>query len=384
MQARNAGGGGGGNDNAYDFLWVLALVMAVIIVTWLLAGKQIVQFFYQVTIYEIAGVQWVLQAWNHFAADWKFVPSVNLKGLEHLTGLLINHRLDTHYETATSVLNAAGIYLRYPAVIIILLLAALIYSRNVTAKFKTVLNMNRMKELERQNWPQIQPVAELNLVKEDINKGPWAMSMTPIQFCEKHNLFKERPKIDRALTGDLNRGLAHQVFVLQLGPLWTTPQALPIYAKALLASFAASANQERIKATNILRQINASAASGKLNFEGVEEFFAEQFQTKVVQKVLQQHAYILTIFATMLVLARTDGVFASSEFLWLKAVDRKMWYMLNSVGRQTAVPEVGGAYAHWLAEKNWGKALRTPMVEEAVRALEIALTEMLYEPEEND
>lgn len=380
MQARNAGGGGN-QDNAYDFLWGLGLVMAVVIVTWLLAGPQIVKFFYTITLYQIDGVQWVVQHWNNLAAQWQFLPKVNLKGLQNLETLLINNRLDTHYNTATRVLKEIGIYIRYPAIILILIMAAFVYSRNVTAKFKTVLNMARMKELEKENWPQIQPVANLNLVKEDINKGPWAMSMTPIHFCEKYNLLKPRAKGDRALSAELNRGLAHQVFTLQLGPLWTTPQALPIHAKALLAAFAASANQERAKSTELLKVINASAGSGKLDFTGAEELFADQYKTPVVQKVLQQHAYVLTIFATMLVLARTDGVFASSDFLWLKAVDRRLWYMLNSVGRQTAVPEVAGPFAHWLAEKNWGSALRTPMVDEAVKALELALTEIIYEPQ---
>lgn len=383
MQARSVGGGGGNQDNGLDFLWGLALVMAIVIVTWLLAGKQIVLFLYQIKVYEIAAVQWLLQAWNSLAGHWQFLPTVNLNPLQNLSDLLVNNRVDTNYNTLEKVLDQVGTYLRYPAILFIAILAAFIYSRNVTAKFKMVLNMHRMKELEHENWPQIKPIADVDLVAQDINKGPWAMSMTPIQFCEKHNLFKEKPKLDRSITGELNRGSAHQIFVLQLGALWTTPQALPIYAKALLASFAASANQERIKATEILKQINASAGSGKLDFTGVEEFFAEQYSTKVVQKVLQKHAYVLTIFATMLELARTDGVFASSEFLWLKAVDRKLWYMLNSVGRQTAVPEVAGPYAHWLAEKNWGGRLRTPMVDEAVKALELALTEIIYQPEED-
>ena len=85
--------------------------------------------------------------------------------------------------------------------------------------------------------------------------------------------------------------------------------------------------------------------------------------------------------ATMLEIARSDGVLASSEFLWLKPVDRQLWFMLNSVGRQTAVGEIAGGIAHWLAEKKVGRALRTPMIKEAVNSLAAALEDTLCEEE---
>ena len=53
----------------------------------------------------------------------------------------------------------------------------------------------------------------------------------------------------------------------------------------------------------------------------------------------------------MLVAARTDGVLASAEFLWLKPVDRQLWFMLNSIGRRTPFVEVSAPYAHWLVER---------------------------------
>jgi intracellular multiplication protein IcmP len=97
---------------------------------------------------------------------------------------------------------------------------------------------------------------------------------------------------------------------------------------------------------------------------------------------VQSHAYVLTVMAAMLVGARDDGVQSSADFLWLKPVDRKLWYMLNTVGRQTPFAEVAGVYAHWLAEKEAGKRMLVPMVEEATKALEIALKEVVYRRDE--
>lgn len=80
--------------------------------------------------------------------------------------------------------------------------------------------------------------------------------------------------------------------------------------------------------------------------------------------------------------ARADGVQASSDFLWLKPIDRRMWYVLNTVGRQTPFVEAAGVFAHWRAEKEMGKRIVVPMVEEATNALELALKEIVYKPDE--
>jgi intracellular multiplication protein IcmP len=101
-----------------------------------------------------------------------------------------------------------------------------------------------------------------------------------------------------------------------------------------------------------------------------------------VQKVIAVHGYIVTAMASLLVASREAGVLSTAEILWLKTTDRRMWYMLNSVGRYTAMGEIAGAFAHWLAEKKLGLPLVVPMVEEAVKGLELALSDILYKPEE--
>lgn len=210
------------------------------------------------------------------------------------------------------------------------------------------------------------------------------MALTPMQFCKKHKLLKEKTGDDGRPAVDVIAGKASQVFVTQLGPFWTHVTALPPYARALFAAFAACGNHDRDPAFEVLNKISHSAESGKLDFTGADALLSKHVNSKLVAKVTQRHAYVLSVFASMFELARTDGVFASSEFLWLKPLDRKLWYMLNTVGRQTPVPEAAGPFAHWQAEKRWGGPMRTPMIESAVKGLEIALSEILYEPEEAD
>jgi intracellular multiplication protein IcmP len=52
------------------------------------------------------------------------------------------------------------------------------------------------------------------------------------------------------------------------------------------------------------------------------------------------------------------------------------------VGRQTAFVEIAGIFAHWVAEKEAGRKLLVPMVDEATKALEATLKEIVYRPDE--
>src|SRR5262249_47727793 len=149
---------------------------------------------------------------------------------------------------------------------------------------------------------------------------------------------------------------------LQLGPTWSGVHKLPIEIKALAVIFIARALREREIADNFLTQIAQSAASGRLNFVGVEKQLENYANSKPIKWLETRHAYVYTLMASLLELARTDGVLASAEFLWVKPVNRRLWYILNSVGRTTAVVEVSGVYAHWLAEKQLGQSIKTPMV----------------------
>ncbi len=230
---------------------------------------------------------------------------------------------------------------------------------------------------------------KLDLVKTDIDIGPWAMALAPMPFCKKNNLLIEhkRPIVEgmarkewNKIEVTLKRGLANKLFATQLGPLWGGTSRLPPHMKALFAIFAARLNGDG-KAMDLLKQLNISCTT-KLNFKGIDELCKKHESSKLVQQIIKSHAYVLTVMAAMLVGARQDGVQASADFLWLKPVDRRLWYVLNTVGRQTPFCEVAGVFAHWVAEREMGKALIVPMIDEATNALEKALSEIIYKPDE--
>lgn len=180
------------------------------------------------------------------------------------------------------------------------------------------------------------------------------------------------------------RGHANTLFSLQLGQPWAGVDGLPIHVQALFGIFAARFNRDRDGANALLLQIAQSSGSGKLNFAGARELCHRHGKSKPIRRLFMEHAYVLTVMASLLEMARLDGVMASADFIWLKPLDRRLWYMLNNVGRQTAFVEVAGPFAHWLAEKALGRKIITPFIEEATTALELAIQEIIYIPDKRD
>jgi intracellular multiplication protein IcmP len=325
-----------------------------------------------------------------------FVPSIWAQKLE-LAKQFMHTAKEINYQEVTwdqmvMVTTYIGDYIKYPAFIILAGLGILVFMTNPLSRFKKVYSMKSLLEHEKPIWPYIIPVAKLDLLNTDIHKGPWAMAMNPMNFAKRNNLIvfeKKVSGIDRfqtkqAPTANINRDETRRLFAMQVGRYWSGPEALPIHARALYAIFCARVNGDRDSAAKLQEHIARSASGDKLNFAGTDDLLRKHKDNKLVIKLTKRHAFELTVMASLIELARQDGVLPTAEFIWLKPVDRRLWYLLNCVGRQTPFAEVAGAFAHWIAEKEFGKPLNVPMVEEAVNGLEIAVKEIIYKPDDED
>ncbi|MEM1244663.1 MAG: type IVB secretion system coupling complex protein DotM/IcmP [Pseudomonadota bacterium] len=290
------------------------------------------------------------------------------------------------------VSELVGSYLRFPFAIILVILALILYFKKATSRFRHVYDMQTLLNEEYINWPQVVPVVKLDLINTDIDKGPWAMADSPLMFAKKNRLLIIESFLPKAAMlknkainiASIKRDEARSIFAMQLDVYWTGPEALPIATRALYAVFAARINSDRAAAEKILNQISKSAMTGKLDFSHVDEVVKKYQDSKIVKQISQQHAFVDTLMASMLEHARDDGVLASADFLWLKPINRKLWFLLNSIGRQTPFTEVSGIFAHWLAEKELGRKITLPMIEEAVNGLEKAIKEIIVKPEESE
>lgn len=368
------GGGGGGGDNSLDFVWTMVFVIALALAIWYFGKDHILMVIIKIRYFELRAMDWIVRG-----ADALHLPVPSTSMGDWIAYFQSDHVQYT-VEVAERISDYTGSILRFVTIPLLLLMALKAYVGNVTAKFKTTYQMPTLRKKEIHNWPHNQAVAKLNLVEVDLDQKPWAMAMTPMQFCKSNGLVEAYTKENEPAVR-LLRGNAYEVFVSQLGPLWTTIDRQPEHIQVLFAIFAAKGYRDGDAAKQLLRQIAASSGGSKLDFSGARALLKKHFNKPLIARCLGMHAYVTTVMAGMLNLARTDGVLACAEFLWLKKVDRRMWYTLNDVGRQVATPEVGGVFAHYQTEVQLKAALRAPCVDAAVDALQTALDDIKYDPE---
>lgn len=369
------------DKNSYGLLWGILLIFIIGVLVWWFYSAQLKHGFMKVKYWEMAAISFFVDDPDiHIRVDL-----INQSFAEGTTGGL------TMYE-AGQMASITGEYLRYPLGILLALMAWFLYRGHATMRFNKNYNMDALARQEKGNWPQISPIVDLELVKEDINVGPWAVAQNPMQYCKANKLLdidvvadkKAAWKSEGVYVSTLNKEKAAQAFAAQLGPLWVGAKQLPPHTRAMYATFLLRAEHKPDEARALLAKLALSATKGALDCREADEVIKKYGKNKVVQRCLERHAYVMTVMAELLQIARLDGVFATSDFIWLKPVDRRLWYILNCVGRQVAVCEIGGAFAHWLAEKQMGRALSVPMVEEAVKALDAAIINTIYMPNEEE
>ena len=263
-----------------------------------------------------------------------------------------------------------GEVLKWPCIISLLAFAIIIYFKHPETGYRDIENMNTLADKIRKIFPAINVVHGLNLVKENIDEGPWAMGNTPIEFARKYKLMRRDTKTD-TITLDQNK--AKLIFSQQLGKPFKGIDKLKPHQQALFAIFAAFANYKREEAEDKMEEICASLTpaqvkNGKIKFNS-DALLKKYYKTPVIQKIISNHAFTNTIFMELLTEARKSGIVLNSLYLWLKPLDRKLWYVLNNVGRKAVFIEGAAVQAHWLAERRLGFAISQPMVDETVSAL---------------
>lgn len=362
-----------GNDNSMAPVWITVIVFLIGYVIWREAHQYIVSFIFFFNI-------WQAKLINLF---------FNTKPLDNAIDIMQTvNPISVNWDQLVMLTTVVGEYIRYPVIAILAGLAAWLYQSDITLKFRKAHDMKSLITQEQYNWNAIMPVIKLDLVATDINTGPWAMAMTPMEFSRQYGLLKkddallDKTQPGLEMTAGIRRGDAKRVFTLQLGPYWDGFERCPPHARALAAVFMARINRDRDNAVLILSTLDHGSITGKMDYSVADSVIRKHQNDPKIQEIISKHAYLLTVLASLLEAARDDGVVPSAEFLWLKPVDRRLWYMLNCVGRQTPFAEVAGPFAHWKAEKVMKRRLLAPMIDEAIKALEIAVKEVKLSPKE--
>lgn len=240
------------------------------------------------------------------------------------------------------------------------------------------------------------------LSRESYDNGPWRIARTPVQFAVEHGLLLD--KDGQVFTAEqvLRRGLPHAdlpayghayldeeqsaiVLQEQLGKKFGGFDAMSQERKVLASAFLAYAAGDKHACMNLLDAMSASYTENEkqapacpvlenATFQKQMENLWNTHKTLLDEPILKRHAvFELPLFMAMLTLARRKGVLASSQFLWLRPLDRPLWYALNQCGGRAAWAEGFAAWAQYAAEEKAGTSFPEARTAHAVQRLKDTL-----------
>lgn len=307
------------------------------------------------------------------------------------------------WDQVMSVLRYSGKWIRWPyALALAALGVAAIYMGRTSGLIRR-LNMESLLRHNAESFACLRPIVGRGihlLSPESYDVGPWRIARSPVQFALEHGLLLDKNGVSFTEDQALRRGLAHTdlpaygqahldaekaaaVLRAQLGEAFSCVAGLPAGRKALACAFLAYAEGKKKDCLKILDAVSSSYRETespacpileKPNFQRNLERTWQRHKGLLVDPLLIRHAaFELPWFMALLTLARRKGVLASSQFLWVRPLDRPLWYALNQCGGRAAWAEGFAAWAHYTAEERAGKTLFEPRLEHAVSRLRATL-----------
>lgn len=280
---------------------------------------------------------------------------------------------------------------------------------------REIRNVYELIEIQAEHFPASAIIRGKDLLSLHPYEGPWATYALPLDFALDHGIIwtsknvvslqepvnqktmfpipaftrdekletfpVKRTKMPHHRYAAFHVDRANDLFAKQLGPLWEGVEKLPPLEKALFAALCAQAAGKPAECWKMVEQLAFSwkeairDKEGKLishhtaNTQGTKELLDKYLTTPAVLRATQVHAYTNNVFTAVLKACRAKGRLMHANFLWLKPVNRTLWYALCGQGGQTPYWEAAGAFAHGLIEEGQGSKIVTPMVAGAVYAL---------------
>lgn len=238
-----------------------------------------------------------------------------------------------------------------------------VLGRNPAGRLKRVFDMRGLATSESSQWPWMIPVLDKDLINLPIDKGPYAMAMTEVEFARHYRLLESADRLS------INKQRSQKLFATQLGRLWEGPHRLRTHERALFACFIAQICGHRDECMRGLDLLTRSSVHESLDTAFTDSLLEKYKDDKRVRLVVRRHAYVSTVLMAVLAKARRLGKLSPSYMLWLRPMDRALWYTIQSLDRRTPFPEAAGIYAHYQSEIVAGTPLEYPFVNEAVEGL---------------
>jgi intracellular multiplication protein IcmP len=248
-------------------------------------------------------------------------------------------------------------------------------------RYRRKMGLEGLMREQAKSFPIIQPFLKFNPTKlpfrapgqpVPIRLPLFSEALSPEEWLAHHEVGYAGGQFD-----ENSRNRAYRALALQLGRRWQGPQKLPLYAQGLYAAFALKHVRKRKESYELINNLALSWSaekgfhpSAKLKGQ-IRSIIKNPKVGGALQKYADQHAYETTALLRCLMRAREEGgVLAPAEFLWLRGMDRTLWYPLNNLGRKSYCAEAAGALVHYTNELIAGQKIPTPRFDEVIRGLE--------------
>lgn len=379
------------NDNKMTtsmFLWIVAMVVALFVIPAVYARKAEV---INEALLSFSKLQ--LKSFLPFSEEarqaWERISSADPASLT--------------WANMEGVLRYTGKWIRWPYAVLLALLGVGAIFLGRTSGLVRRLNMESLLRNNAESFACLRPIVGRGknlLDPASYDAGHWQIARSPAQFALEHGLLMDRDgkafSVEEAFQDGLADtelpayGQAHldeaktlATLQKQLGKPFAGFEELAPERKALACAFLAYASGDKEGCLSILDAVSISYLEKEapscpiLSQDGFQKRLTktwDKHQKILADPLLVRHgAFELPWFMALITRARKKGVLASSQFLWLRPLDRPLWYAIHQCGGRAAWAEAFASWAHYSAEEKAKKPLPEPHLSHAVRRLRDSL-----------
>ena len=281
-----------------------------------------------------------------------------------------------------------GLFFLYPAMALVLALAALCFRRAGSARFTRRFDLEGLMAEQATIFRATAAFVGRRLKLSGVRRGeprPADPALRPSEWIAAWASGED---------GAFDEAAARRELARQLGQPWRGCASAAPHVRCMLAAIALHGAQKRNEAIDCLGLLSESLPrdrrDGPAGPERALAFSAEAvgIADRVLAEVaiagpaldaMGRHFFTTPGLMSALCEARLrGGVLAPAQFAFLKLVDRRLWYALHSLGFEVDGPraphpsqriEAIGARDHWAAERLARRPLAAPEIDRAVEAV---------------
>jgi intracellular multiplication protein IcmP len=352
------------------FVVALIALAVLAVLTWLLAHAAMVSLWLWVKSGEIAAIRF-----------FDFPDPGRFRHLAHALATVRVEHLQARVRLATvsAVNQRIGRYIG-PVCALPILIFALIVFRARQKRLRGFTTEEVVEAIqERYPWGRYW---NLNIHAMDPHSGPFALALRPWDLARQLDAARWEPEGGDHLGLRPERFAAYYTEQMGSDDLRHLHPAVTALVTAILPQVTGDGKTTYARLAHLTRR---ATDDRKDPLRGVREMTAKDVPWKqteeesaVWREISGMHHYARGQVLALVARARENGLLPPVWMLWLKGVDRDLYYALQSLGNGGGMAFVEGAgiLAHYRAEKAAGRALVAPEIEDAVAGIEAALKQV--------